>query len=395
MSQLRELSKSEPARGRVRRRSAARRLLIACCAGFLLLPFAASAATVKTKPHALLPPHNPPFSLAVSSGLSDFCALQSTSATACLSRSVAMLNAGRSGEGLGPLMLPSNWRQLNPAQQLFVLTNLERTARGLTPEAGLVPSWNSAAQAGAVAARDPVGPTPSFGSLWAGDLPNSVIVMADWIYADGRFRSGASSNLRCDGAIRSGCWLHRDILLQQAGTRWCGSGCAVGVGYSAGGSSASGNSYTELLGGRSAGQPLTLSWNRERALLPSCERSGDSCSWAGVLVLTTNGVRRVSPRPVAPVISGVAPGLGLRSTVAVGGMVHLVIQLHRRNVRVRVLARRGSSHLRLHSRRLAGDRVVASGRLASGRWRITIAYRFAHRHRYRRRTILLSVPSRP
>lgn len=46
---------------------------------------------------------------------------------------VAAINNARAGEHLPPLRLPENFYQLDPAQQQFVLINLERTDRGLPP----------------------------------------------------------------------------------------------------------------------------------------------------------------------------------------------------------------------------------------------------------------------
>jgi Cysteine-rich secretory protein family len=46
---------------------------------------------------------------------------------------VAAINNARAGEHLDPLRLPGDFYQLDPAQQQFVLINLERTDRGLPP----------------------------------------------------------------------------------------------------------------------------------------------------------------------------------------------------------------------------------------------------------------------
>src|SRR5712691_11262213 len=44
---------------------------------------------------------------------------------------IAAINHAREGEQLHPLHLPSNFYQLDPAQQQFIVLNLERTDRGL------------------------------------------------------------------------------------------------------------------------------------------------------------------------------------------------------------------------------------------------------------------------
>ena len=46
---------------------------------------------------------------------------------------IAAINNARQVEHLLPLRLPANFYQLDPAQQQFLLMNLERTARGLRP----------------------------------------------------------------------------------------------------------------------------------------------------------------------------------------------------------------------------------------------------------------------
>lgn len=46
---------------------------------------------------------------------------------------IAAINNARQVEHLRPLRLPANFYQLNPAQQQFLLVNLERTDRGLHP----------------------------------------------------------------------------------------------------------------------------------------------------------------------------------------------------------------------------------------------------------------------
>ena len=55
----------------------------------------------------------------------------------CLDESVAMLNAGRRHEQLGPLVLPGNWNRLTVAEQIFVLTRARaHCSRSLPPDSG-------------------------------------------------------------------------------------------------------------------------------------------------------------------------------------------------------------------------------------------------------------------
>jgi hypothetical protein len=90
-------------------------------------------------------PDKPQHLLAVLQYLWPSCSGAHDYSSACLETSLAMLNAGRLNEQLGPLVLPSNWQQLTVAQQLFVLTELEPTARGLPADTGLAADWDAAA----------------------------------------------------------------------------------------------------------------------------------------------------------------------------------------------------------------------------------------------------------
>ena len=62
---------------------------------------------------------------------------------------LTLIYGDRQTEGLGPMSLPSNYPSLTPAEQLFVLTDLERVDRGLAPIEGLSTTLNAYAQAGA------------------------------------------------------------------------------------------------------------------------------------------------------------------------------------------------------------------------------------------------------
>ena len=93
--------------------------------------FTTGSAHARSPRTGILPPDNPQYSLAVLEYLWPMCSDVRDYSAACMEPSLAMLNAGRLSEQLGPVMLPSNWPRLTVAEQLFVLTELERTARGL------------------------------------------------------------------------------------------------------------------------------------------------------------------------------------------------------------------------------------------------------------------------
>jgi len=118
----------------------------------------------------------------------------------------------RAQEGIGPIVLPSNYNQLDAAQQLPVVINLERVNRGETPVVGLSTSLDALAQQGADASTDPGFPPGNFsygGSIWAGGYPSVLASDGGWMYADGP----GSSNSDCTPSNMSGCWVHRDIIL--------------------------------------------------------------------------------------------------------------------------------------------------------------------------------------
>ena len=67
------------------------------------------------------------------SGCSDVVASPDYLASNSEQDAIAAINNARAGEHLPALRLPDNFYQLDPAQQQFVLINLERTDRGLKP----------------------------------------------------------------------------------------------------------------------------------------------------------------------------------------------------------------------------------------------------------------------
>lgn len=122
------------------------------------------------------------------------------------------INTCRGSEGVGPLTLPSNWGSLNGAQQEFVLLDLERVTRGLSPVIGLVGSLDNVAMVGARRNVDPVfHGNLLWGGIWAGgdDVLGSDL---GWMYADGT-PNAFVTNVDCEPGNMSGCWGHRRVML--------------------------------------------------------------------------------------------------------------------------------------------------------------------------------------
>ena len=362
-----------------------------------VLPAAAAARPPRT---AILPPSNPASALAADEYLPMICRGAGDYGPACLESSLAMINAGRLSEHLGPVMLPDNWEQLTVPEQLFVMSELERTARGLAPDTGLAADWNAAAQSGADSGQDPIrggSGARGFQAVWAGGDPNPITVVADWVYADGVFPDGTAENLVCSLQDTAGCWTHRDTLLHDTAASACGSRCAVGAAYSASGFAAGSgsfgrSSYAEIFGLHGAGNPdpLMFTWAAERRQLPACELVGDSCSWAGIPIATAAGIRKAGGTAAAtsPWFS-----VGIQRELGARGRVTLLIRPVVRLVGVSVLARLGGRQRRLQVSRGSRYLFQAAGTLTPGAWTVTIRYRTSRRPGYQPASVIqLTVP---
>lgn len=334
---------------------------------------------------ALLPPRHPAHSLRLDEHVRPRCSgVHDTTAT-CLDESVAMLNAGRHNEGLGPLVLPRNWARLTVPEQVFVLIELERTARGLQPDTGLAADWNAAAQAGAAAGHDPTsagaGARAGFLSIWAGGQANPIVATLDWVYDDALFPDGTSRTLGCTQTSSSGCWGHRDVILRDSAATACGRRCAVGAGYSPTGFAGAGpgrgqESYAAVFGVDAGDNPdpLVFRWAAELPWLPACERAGDSCPWTGQPLITARGTFNV--RGLRQGASLVRPWFPVRFHGVVGsdGSIAVFFAVGLRLSTISVTAQQGARRVALHVSRRGPERFGASGRLGSGRWTLSIGY---------------------
>jgi len=182
---------------------------------------------------------------------------------ACVGATLEAIANGRSHEGLPPMVLPTNWAQLSPDQQIFVVTNLERTIRGLPPLAAMSTVLDLAAQQAATQNVDPAPPSgfayTQWGSNWAGAVGNPLEAMYFWMYDDG----ASSANIDCTSSNRTGCWGHRENIL----IRLPCTTCVIGTGWDATGYS-SDPSMTELLVETSGTPTVDLTWRQESAYLP-------------------------------------------------------------------------------------------------------------------------------
>jgi hypothetical protein len=193
---------------------------------------------------------------------------------ACTAYVTRAIDAARANEDVRSLALPSNWTALTAREQLFVIANLERTARGLPPYLGLNAALNNEAQRAAEADTDP-GLAPGFavgtdhagvagfGGAWSSGF---TTLGADygWMYEDGWGGSAATTpNLACTSATAPGCWAHRDELLGYDPGFNPGVGlycrtCEMGTGFAMRGGAAS---FTDLVELPHATAPrMTFTW---------------------------------------------------------------------------------------------------------------------------------------
>lgn len=218
----------------------------------------AAPASVK---RGILPPQEPPSNIPPSPNfLQDCQGSQYDDSPGCVNATLSAIDNARAAEGLPGMTLPGNWTQLTEEQQLFVVTDLERTVRGLAPLSAMADALDQAAAQGASQSTDPSPPAgfpyTQWGSNWAGAVGNPLEAMYYWMYDDGL----GSSNIDCTASNQSGCWGHRDNVLLALTCQMCVMGTGVDpTGWNGD------PSLAELLVD-SSGQPsVVFTWQQEQA----------------------------------------------------------------------------------------------------------------------------------
>ena len=215
---------------------------------------------------------------------------------ACALPYLVAIDQAHADEGAAPMVLPSNWFSLTPAEQIFVATNLERVDRGLSPIPALTTQLDQDAQTGAQRGTDPIlsvaqyeswgctissvsakttwfscppsMPAYSYGSVWDGGNSDVLGAIFGWMYNDGWGGPTHTDNRDCTSPTATGCWGHRDNLIGHWG---CGADqCFAGAALTPQGWS--GNpSYAEIVfnsnGGMLPGDHAVFTWAGEQPYL--------------------------------------------------------------------------------------------------------------------------------
>jgi len=176
------------------------------CVAVVIYAAAATSSALAAAPN---PAQNMP--------ISEPASCSAPTSAACENAIIADLNSAHAAMGLSAYALPSDFDTLSGDEQIFILSNLDRTAYGLMPASGLSPQLDSAAAAGVADDADP-NPTAeipanignySWAANWAGGYPNAPYAYYDWMYNDGL----GSPNIDCTSQNPTGCWGHRQDVL--------------------------------------------------------------------------------------------------------------------------------------------------------------------------------------
>ena len=247
-------------------------------------PLAAPVPVTKAT-QGTLPPSNPPANIPPSPDFFQSCTgSRPDNSSACVNASLAAIDNAREQEGLPAMVLPSNWAQLTPQEQLYVATNLERTVRGLPPLTAMSSVLGQSAAGGAAGGYDPTPPSgfpaSEWGSNWGGAIGNPLETVYLWMYDDGP----GSSNIDCPQAGASGCWGHRDNVLINLPCQ----DCVMGTGFDATGWNGY-PAWAELLVETSGSPAADFTWSQVTSYLPGAPKGSGMAAPAVGMVSTPDG----------------------------------------------------------------------------------------------------------
>ena len=178
----------------------------------------------------------------------------------CIDAVVWYLDRARAKNGLPPYELPADFPSLTPAQQMFILVNLDRIEYGLPPFPGLTTALNHDALVSGVWRADDPHPSNTTGLTvwwpgWAGAFYNAPMAYEVAMWDDGL----GSTNPRCTSTDHSRCWGHRHSVLWKYGAN-------AAMGAAAGRDSRHHRGYAWLFVGGSPGSTPTYSYTWQRAV---------------------------------------------------------------------------------------------------------------------------------
>jgi hypothetical protein len=215
-----------------------RRALITVCVGVTLLtamtgilsstqssqathmPQPKTVRLVSAQAHAIVPP-NHPFAN-VSSQVNFTCnGFVIDNSANCIYSSLLNINYGRALEGVAPMILPTNYATMPPAQQLFVVFNSERMSRGLPALTELDSGADNDALIGALTSADPQGQGSSTfqvgPSIAAFEVGNALQADWEWMYTDGCYPAIGNADCTSTSPNDPAGWGHRDAILGNYG----------------------------------------------------------------------------------------------------------------------------------------------------------------------------------
>jgi hypothetical protein len=187
------------------------------------------ALAAAVAPRAILPPNHPYANVQSQVGFN--CSQSVLDNTpGCIYSALLNINYGRSLEGVGPMILPSDYTSLAPAQQLFVVFNLERTGRGLPPLTELDASADNDALIGALGSTDPAALGSSTfqagPSIAAFGVGNALQADWEWMYTDGCYPYAGNAGCTSVSPNDPAGWDHRDAILGNYGSANAAGGAA-------------------------------------------------------------------------------------------------------------------------------------------------------------------------
>lgn len=252
-------------------------------------------------------------------------ACDAPTSAACIAATVEVLDQARANLGQPRYSLPANFVSLTPAEQAFVLSNLDRLQYGLAPVPGLTAALSADAMSGVHQDADPQPAASNYlawTANWAGGFTNMPLAYEAWMYDDGP----GSGNLDCTAGHPTGCWGHRHDVLYRFDT----SG-PLAMGAAQGTDSGGQTGYAMLLfeGDSTYTPTYSYTWAQAVAAGANSGRPGPVLGTGG-----TGGAGRAGGSSHSPVPGAISSGHGrVRITT---------LRVHGRHVTVMITAPLGS-----------------------------------------------------